>query len=141
MTGRSNRAEVRNPVLALPAFDQLAAMHPAARRALGAVLGDLSAESRLRAEQCWRKHKAPMAVYWKAVSVYARHIRLALEAAKSRPSVPSPGVLEAALLDAPIRDLLDRQEREYASAGMETDNKDRAELIARFLMDRARNAE
>ena len=31
-----------------------------------------------RAQKSWRTHKAPMALYWKAVSVYARHIARAI---------------------------------------------------------------
>lgn len=75
---RSNRAEVRNPVLALPAIRRLNALPPPARDALAAVLDDIATDARARAEACWRKHKAPMAAYWKAVAVYARHTARAL---------------------------------------------------------------
>ena len=75
---RSLRAEVRNPVLALPAFRRLRILPQPARDALADVLLDLEADARNRADQCWKKHKAPMAVYWKAIAVYARHIRRAL---------------------------------------------------------------
>lgn len=39
------------------------------------MLHDLSLDARGRAEESWRRNKAPMAVYWKAVSVYAGHLR------------------------------------------------------------------
>lgn len=54
MSQRSNRADVRNPLVLLPAARDLCNLDPAAR-------------------ECWRKHKAPMAAYWKAVAVYANH--------------------------------------------------------------------
>lgn len=75
---RSNRAEVRNPVLALPGFGRLRALPEPVREALRVVLMDLAADASERAATCWRKHKAPMAAYWKAVAVYARHIAKAL---------------------------------------------------------------
>lgn len=34
---------------------------------------DIRRDAQERAEKCWKKHKAPMAAYWKAVSVYAGH--------------------------------------------------------------------
>lgn len=74
MPSRSNRTDVRNPVLALPAAARLATLPEEARGALDGVLRDIARDASDRAEACWRKHKAPMAVYWKAVAVYARHI-------------------------------------------------------------------
>lgn len=71
---RSALAEVRNPILSLPAAAKLAALPPEALEALCDILADVRADSRDRAEECWRKHKGPMAAYWKAVSVYAGHI-------------------------------------------------------------------
>jgi hypothetical protein len=35
---------------------------------------DLREDALKRAEYCWRKHKAPMALYWKVVGVYAGHL-------------------------------------------------------------------
>lgn len=72
------RALVRNPVLALPAVASLQALDPAAQAALRAVLKDLAHDARARADKAWRTHKAPMAAYWKAVSVYANHTARAL---------------------------------------------------------------
>lgn len=73
MTDRSSKASVRNPLVSLPAALRIAALPPEARDALGQLLREISAESRRRAEKSWRSHKAPMAAYWKAMAVYARH--------------------------------------------------------------------
>jgi hypothetical protein len=79
VTARSNRIEVRNPILALPAMAKVRALPPAALEALAAVLDDVRTDAAGRAELSWRQRKAPMAAYWKAVSVYALHIRRALQ--------------------------------------------------------------
>lgn len=71
---RSARRDVRNPVLALPGAKLLLALPPECRAALRSCLLDLKADARGRADKCWLKHKGPMAVYWKAVSVYAGHL-------------------------------------------------------------------
>lgn len=78
MGTRSNRAEVRNPVLALPAAAGLRALPPEARSALRAVLLDLAADAQRRSHECWSRRKAPMAAYWMAVGVYCRHIARAM---------------------------------------------------------------
>lgn len=77
---RSNRAEVRNPILRLPGFAKLKRLPRPVREALADLLWELGADASVRAEDCWRKHKAPMAAYWKACAVYARHIARALRA-------------------------------------------------------------
>ena len=71
---RHARPEVRNPVLALPAAARINNLHPAVRGELRALLLDRRRDAQIRAEECWRRHKAPMATYWKVVSVYAGHI-------------------------------------------------------------------
>ena len=71
---RSTQAHVRNPVLALPSIARLQSLSPSARSELRLLLLDLRADAQGRAEACWRRHKAPMAAYWKVVSVYAGHI-------------------------------------------------------------------
>jgi hypothetical protein len=71
---RSNRREIRNPVLVLPAARRLQKMPPLFREQLRELLLELRQDARERADECWRKHKAPMAAYWKAVAVYAGHI-------------------------------------------------------------------
>jgi hypothetical protein len=73
--GRSERREVRNPVLALPAARALLDLDPASRAAIAALLADLVADARRRAQVSWKQNKGPMAAYWKAVGAYAEHIR------------------------------------------------------------------
>lgn len=78
MTGRSNRAEVRNPILGLPSVAYLRALDPAARHALQAVLLDIQRDARQRAEKSWLSRKPPVAAYWAACGVYAGHIARAI---------------------------------------------------------------
>ncbi|WOB06499.1 hypothetical protein [Piscinibacter gummiphilus] len=80
---RSLRADVRNPLLQLPAAKRLAELPPEAQEALKALLVDIRNDCRVRAEECWRKHKAPMAAYWKATGVYANHAQRLLKGAAS----------------------------------------------------------
>lgn len=84
MTLRSSRPFVRNPLLAMPAMARLQALPPAERALIGGILRDLAADATDRAERCWRKHKPPMAAYWKAVAVYARHTARAISTDKRR---------------------------------------------------------
>ena len=78
MIARSTRREIRNPVLALSAIRDLQAMPVEIREALASVLTALAEDSAARADHAWRRHKAPMAAYWKAVAVYARHTARAI---------------------------------------------------------------
>lgn len=71
---RSRRREVRNPILGLPAARRVLSASPETRALLALLLEDLARDAALRAQDCWGRHKAPMAAYWKACSVYARHI-------------------------------------------------------------------
>jgi hypothetical protein len=73
-TDRSAKREVRNPILALPAASSIQALDEPVRVALRALLLEIQADARARADKCWKTHKAPMAVYWKAVGVYVGHI-------------------------------------------------------------------
>ena len=75
---RASLAEVRNPILGLRAFQRLAALHPDVLQVLCELLHEIHREAAERAEHSWKTRKAPMAVYWRAVSVYAGHIRRAL---------------------------------------------------------------
>ena len=84
MTGRSNRAEVRNPILGLPSVAYLRALDPAARHALQAVLLDIQRDARQRAEKSWLSRKPPVAAYWAACGVYAGHIARAIGPAPGR---------------------------------------------------------
>lgn len=70
---RSLRAVVRNPLLALPAAQRLAELPPEAQAALKDLLTEIRNDCRTRADEAWRRHKAPMACYWKAAGVYANH--------------------------------------------------------------------
>jgi len=70
---RSSLAVVRNPLLALPSAQVLRSLPPEARNAFRSLLLDIRKDAQVRAEKCWRQHKAPMAAYWKAVAVYAGH--------------------------------------------------------------------
>jgi hypothetical protein len=79
---RSTRADVRNPLCSLPAVEQLRALPTESQSALKSVLREISADARMRAEKCWRTHKAPMAAYWKAVAVYANHTQRLLSEVK-----------------------------------------------------------
>ncbi len=72
---RSLQADIRNPLLKLPSAQRIQSLPPEAKAALNQLLAEIAADSRQRAEKCWRTHKAPMAAYWKAVSVYAGHAR------------------------------------------------------------------
>ena len=81
MTDRSSRAIVRNPLLAHPATAKLKALPDPARLAIRDLAREIAADARIRADKAWRTHKAPMAVYWKAVAVYAGHLARALNVA------------------------------------------------------------
>jgi len=78
MTERSNRPEVRNPVLRLDAARRLKNMNAEAKCELRQVLLDLRAEAKLEGDRAWRRSKYMMAAYWKVVAVYAGHIARAL---------------------------------------------------------------
>lgn len=75
---RSSRADVRNPMLAIPEVRAAyAALPPSAREALVKMLQATSRTCRANAEVAYRKHKPPMYAYWKAMGVNARHLALA----------------------------------------------------------------
>lgn len=76
---RSALPTVRNPILALPAWRRLKALPTRSRKALAIVLRALGRDANERGERLWRKKKPPMAAYWKAVGVWARHIARATE--------------------------------------------------------------
>lgn len=58
--------------------ETFAALPAEARAALRAALLSLRADALARAQLQWRRHKAPMALYWKVVGVYAGHIARAI---------------------------------------------------------------
>ena len=59
--------------------DRFNALPADARIALKNALQDLRNDALARAEHQWRKHKAPMALYWKVVGVYAGHLARAIK--------------------------------------------------------------
>lgn len=71
MTCRSSRAEVRNPVLGLPAARLLQAMPADTRTLLAVLLLDLAADARHRSRSSWESRKVFVAAYWATVAVYA----------------------------------------------------------------------
>lgn len=72
---RSARREVRNPILGLPIVKAaIAEMTPDDRIRWRRILLAIRDDCRVRADQCWRKHKPPMAVYWKAFGVVCNHL-------------------------------------------------------------------
>ncbi len=78
--GRSSRAEVRNPVLLLPAFREILDQVPAdQRRLMGTLLRQLADEAAAKGDQCWARGKAMMGAYWRVVAVYSRHIAHAID--------------------------------------------------------------
>lgn len=76
--GRSLRREVRNPIFGLRAMEKIRALPPEARQALAELLAEMRIEASEKADQSWASRKAPMAAYWRAVSVYCGHIRRAV---------------------------------------------------------------
>ncbi|CAA9582528.1 hypothetical protein AVDCRST_MAG81-3154 [uncultured Synechococcales cyanobacterium] len=68
-----NPATVHNPLLKLPVSQKLKDLPSEAKECLRNLLVELSSDARARAEHAWCNGKAPMAAYWKAVSVYAKH--------------------------------------------------------------------
>lgn len=78
--GRSALAEVRNPVLRLPAARAIMEEVPRdTRQLLGTLLRELATEARAEGEHCWRRGKAMMGAYWRVVAVYAKHIAHAID--------------------------------------------------------------
>jgi hypothetical protein len=71
---RSNRAEVRNPLLMLVSAELLQALPKDSRDALRALLMDLRRSAHEKAEHSWKTRKGPLALYWRCVAVYAGHI-------------------------------------------------------------------
>ena len=68
-----------NPVLRLESTAKLQQLSAEARAALASVLREIGLDAAIRAEESWRRNKGPMAAYWKAVGVYARHIARSID--------------------------------------------------------------
>lgn len=74
-----------NPVLELPAMQRaLRELGPGARVHLEAILRELGDQADVKAEESWKRRKGPMAAYWRAVSVYARHTARAVKNGRAR---------------------------------------------------------
>lgn len=73
-------------------FDELPV---AARDALRDALLSLRADALARAQASWAAHKAPMALYWKVVGVYAGHLARALRPQRPAPPREAPSVRAA----------------------------------------------
>ncbi|MHA6767672.1 hypothetical protein [Sphingobium ummariense] len=101
---RSNRAEIRNPVLALPAARLLATIDPDTRTILAFLLHDLQQDARSRSRQSWDRRKAFMAAYWAAVATYTGHILRALDGTKADRRRKALLVRQAGFPDLPARD-------------------------------------
>lgn len=72
---RSTRPDVRNPLLQLDSARRFSEwMTEGTAQMMALFLRELSQDARDRATACWKSHKAPMALYWKVVAVYARHL-------------------------------------------------------------------
>lgn len=78
---RSNTPTVRNPILALPCAQTFQRLPADAKAAALEFLKEFEGDARARAAKSWRTNKGPMAAYWKAGAVYARHIRVAIRRA------------------------------------------------------------
>lgn len=64
----------KNPLLTLPSAARLAELPDDAKEALRAVLRDIGRDAEEKAQSAWSTRKGPMAAYWMAVGVNARHI-------------------------------------------------------------------
>lgn len=82
--GRGARREVRNPVLLLPAAQGILALPIETRRPLGLLLRQLADQANSEAQRAWKSNKGIMAAYWKAVSVYAKHLARVIDPAHAR---------------------------------------------------------
>jgi len=59
--------------------DRFSALPADSRAALRDALLALRRDALARAQLQWQRHKAPMALYWKVVGVYAGHLARALK--------------------------------------------------------------
>ncbi|WP_137917207.1 hypothetical protein [Hydrogenophaga sp. 2FB] len=80
-TPRSSKPDVRNPLLAIPEVqEEFARLTPESRRALENALRALSRVFHKKGDEAWAKRKPPIAAYWRASGVNARHLALAARA-------------------------------------------------------------
>lgn len=88
MADRSSRADVRNPILALPAAREIIDEAPPEVRAwLKRLLLELNAQCREKEVEAYRKRKGPMTSYWMAAATYVKHIAHALRPDQRRGNI------------------------------------------------------
>jgi hypothetical protein len=88
--GRGARREVRNPVLLLPAARAILELPIESRRPLGLFLRQLADQANEQAQISWKQNKGIMAAYWKAVSVYSKHLARVIDPASARRTAVIP---------------------------------------------------
>lgn len=74
---RANRAEVRNPILALPEAQELIRLmrrEPELRHVFKRLMRELKAHCRVEEERCYRQRKGPLVAYWMAGGTIVGHI-------------------------------------------------------------------
>lgn len=99
---RSLRADVRNPLTDLVGFQVIKTLDASTRLYLKAGLDDLRRDAKARADKAWSTGKAPMALYWKCLAVYAGHISRLI-----RPSSVAQARKAEALAMSACRELID----------------------------------
>lgn len=77
-----------NPLLRLPAGQELLNLPAKDRKRIENVLRQLREQANEEAERAWRRRKGPMAAYWRAVATYARHTAHALSSGKAMKGAP-----------------------------------------------------
>lgn len=98
--GRGARREVRNPILLLPAAQGILALPVESRRPLGILLRQLADQANDQAQVSWKSNKGIMAAYWKAVSVYAKHLARVIDPAHARGPGLGTGATSSAAIPA-----------------------------------------
>jgi len=86
--------------LASTALEDLQNLPDEAKAALRLVLLSLRKDAKSRAQKCRITHKAPMAAYFKALSVYCGHTARLLGPLKAKPKAPKLKVISGGLQDA-----------------------------------------
>lgn len=99
---RRDQDLARNPVLALPSLKGFFDLPIESRELLEALLRALAHDAAAKAEQSWRRRKAPMAAYWHAIAVYARHIARAINPGRRRSSRRHPSTRRATAILVPF---------------------------------------
>jgi hypothetical protein len=82
--GRGARLDVRNPVLRLPAAQEVLALPVETRRPLGILLRQLADQANTEAERSRKRNKHMMYAYWKVAAVYIKHIARAVDPIAAR---------------------------------------------------------